>query len=92
MWQNGPKWLVQDRSTWPVTDVRSSGLVDPEIEQFKTAEKRLSSSTFLAGLTAVDILEKPEKVWTFSSAVVDKTGKDDDCAIRKDRLKRFDLI
>ena len=44
VWQNGPKWLVQDRSTWPVTDVRSSGSVDPDMEQFKTAEKKLSSS------------------------------------------------
>ena len=42
VWKNGPKWLVQGRSTWPVIDVRSSGSVDPAIEQFQTAERKLS--------------------------------------------------
>ena len=91
VWQNGTKWLVQERSTWPVTDVRSTSSLDPEVEQFKTAEKRLSSSAFHAGVTVVDILEKPEKVWTFSSATVE-TGKDTNGALRKDQLKRFDLL
>ena len=74
-----------------MTDVRSSSSLDPEVEQFKTAEKRLSSSTFHTGVPVVDILEKPEKVLTFSSAAV-KPGKDTDTATRKDRLKRFDLL
>ena len=92
VWQNGPKWLVQDRSTWPDTDVKFSSSLEPEVEQFKTAEKRLSSSAFHAGVSAVDILEKPHKVWTFSSAAVQGAGKETDVAIRKNNLKRFDLL
>jgi hypothetical protein len=86
VWQNGPKWLVQDRSTWPDTDVKFSSSLEPEVEQFKTAEKRLSSSAFHAGVSAVDILEKPHKVWTFSSAAVQGAGKETDVAIRKNNL------
>ena len=40
VWQNGHKWLVQDRSTWPVTDVRSFGSVDPEL----SSSRRLRGS------------------------------------------------
>ena len=96
VWQNGPKWLVQDRSTWPVTEVRFSGPVDPEIEQFKTAEKKLSSSTFNVCVRAVDILETPGKVWTFSSDVAkkseDNTAAKNVDANEKNHLKRFDLL
>ena len=41
VWQNGPKWLVQERSTWPVTDVRSSGLIDPEVGSSRRLREKL---------------------------------------------------
>ena len=91
VWQNGPKWLVQDRSTWPVTDVRSSSSENPGLEQFKTAEKKLSSSAFHANVRMVDILEKPGKVWTFSSNVT-RPSNNNDGDILQSKLKRFDLL
>ena len=105
VWQNGPKWLVQDRTTWPVTEVRSSDYIDSEIEQFKTADKKLNSATINVSVRAVDILEKPDKVLTFSTTIVTKTEENmtrtggeiqDNRNINggalRDKLRRFDLL
>ena len=92
VWQNGRKWLVHDRSTWPVTKVRYSGSDDQEIEQFKTAERKRSYSTFNVNVRAVDILERPDKMRTFSSTVDNISGGINEGETIKRKLKRFDLL
>ena len=70
-WQNGPKWLVSERTSWPITDVGSCNSLHSELEHFKTAKEKLKSTTFVAtGSNAVDILEKPGEVRSFSAMAV----------------------
>ena len=59
VWQAGPKWLVEDRSLWPVTEVPINKDMLEEIESFKTSDKMLKSMSFSATTNAVDILSKP---------------------------------
>jgi hypothetical protein len=40
LWQNDTKSLLPLRSVLPVTEVRFSDLMDPEVKQFKTTKKK----------------------------------------------------
>ena len=60
-WQNGPAWLSQDISTWPVTDISKAESVETEIAKFSTADKRLKAKAMVSSTgTEIDILKHVE--------------------------------
>ena len=87
IWQNGPSWLLDDVSCWPITDLSSSAHVDSEIAKFHTVDRKLKSALTCSSFGAVDILSLPEeeKSFTASSNVIRSVS-------RSNISKQFDLL